>query len=197
MLSLYQAEWCPYSSAVRELLTELGLAFVAVPVEPFPEQRATLRARFGTDEIPVLVTDDGTVHRGTDDIVAYLTSLPPSEHAQAHRKRYAEHRGARESDATGKLLEQARLSDVTVRDNAAASRYELVRDGEVIGHATYRLEEKRVVIPYVEVDPRHEGHGFGSQLCAGLLADARERGLEVVPLCPFLAWYMERVPSVQ
>ena len=29
MLTLYQAEWCPFSSAVREILTELGLDFVA------------------------------------------------------------------------------------------------------------------------------------------------------------------------
>jgi len=28
MLTLYQAEWCPFSSAVREILTELGLDFV-------------------------------------------------------------------------------------------------------------------------------------------------------------------------
>jgi len=42
-LVLYQAEWCPFSSAVREVLTELGLEFVARPVEPWPEQRAHLR----------------------------------------------------------------------------------------------------------------------------------------------------------
>ena len=29
MLTLYQAEWCPFSSAVREVLTELGIDFVA------------------------------------------------------------------------------------------------------------------------------------------------------------------------
>jgi hypothetical protein len=47
------------------------------------------------------------------------------------------------------------------------------------------------------VEPRFEGVGYGSELCAGLLANARGRGLEVVPLCPFLAWYMERFPSDQ
>ena len=29
MYVLYQAEWCPYSSYVREQLTERGVAFVA------------------------------------------------------------------------------------------------------------------------------------------------------------------------
>jgi glutathione S-transferase len=197
VLSLYQAEWCPYSSAVRELLTELGLPFVAVPVEPRPEQRATLRKRFGTDEIPVLETDDGAVHRGTAEILAYLTSLPPSPHAREHRERYAEHRAERQAETTAKLLADAQPAAVSVRDNQAQSRYELVRDGEVIGHATYELDGDRLTVPYVEIDPRHERRGYGSQLCEGLLADARDRGLTVVPVCPFLSWYMGRIPSDQ
>src|SRR5438270_7277101 len=81
---------------------------------------------------------------------------------------------------------------ITVRDNPALHRYELVAGGEVIGHADYRLEDDRLVVPYVEVEPRFEGRGYGSQLCAGLLEDARTRGLTVVPLCSFLASYMQR-----
>jgi predicted GNAT family acetyltransferase/glutaredoxin len=194
VLKLHQAEWCPFSAAARELLTELGLPFVAVQVEPQPEQRATLRKRFGTDEIPVLETDDGAVFRGTREIFAYLTSLPPSPQGREHRARYAEHQEARVKDVTGHLLRHAEPPDVQVRDSRGESRYELVREGEVIGHATYRLEGDRLVVPYVEVDPQHEGRGYGSTLCAGLLDDARARGLTVVPSCPFLAWYMERNP---
>jgi uncharacterized protein len=192
VLTLYQAEWCPYSSAVRELLTELGLPFVAVPVEPDPEQRRTLRERYGTVEIPVLETDDGAVRRGTDEILAYLSSLPPARFGREHREQYAEHREARRRDETGRLLERVQPPELTVRDNRARSRYELVRDGEVIGYATYRLEDDRLVVPYVEVEPEHEGRGYGSKLCAGLLDDARKRSLTVVPICPFLASHIER-----
>lgn len=145
MLTLYQAEWCPFSSAVRELLTELELPYVAAPVEPWPEQRATLRKRFGTDEIPVLETDDGAVHRGTREIFAYLTSLPPAPHAAAHRERYAEHREARVEDATAQLLSHAESHELSVRRRD--DRYELLRDGEVIGHATYRMDGDRLVVP--------------------------------------------------
>ncbi len=107
MLTLHQAEWCPYSAAVRELLTEHGIAVVARPVEPRPEQRDELRERAGTDEIPVLETDEGDFHRGADAIVAYLGTLDSWEHASAHRERYREHRPARRADETGKLLENA------------------------------------------------------------------------------------------
>jgi len=33
-LTLYQSEWCPFSSAVREVLTELGIDAVMRQVEP-------------------------------------------------------------------------------------------------------------------------------------------------------------------
>ena len=76
-LVLYQAEWCPFSSAVREVLTELGLDFVARQVEPWPEQRAGLRAVAGSDQIPTLVAEDGSVHSGTRAIFAYLRDREP------------------------------------------------------------------------------------------------------------------------
>src|SRR5213076_3630999 len=51
---LWQAEWCPFSSAVREVLTELGIHFVARQVEALPEDRSALREELGTDQIPSL-----------------------------------------------------------------------------------------------------------------------------------------------
>ncbi|HZS23820.1 MAG TPA: glutaredoxin [Gaiellaceae bacterium] len=110
MLTLYQAEWCPYSSAVRELLTELGVDFVARQVEPWPEDRDALRKATGADEIPALVTDGGDVYAGTRRIFAFLETFPPGPHSEAHRERYAEHAGARQRDATGRLIERFRAT---------------------------------------------------------------------------------------
>jgi glutathione S-transferase len=103
-VTLYQAEWCPFSAAVRELLTELGLDVVLRQVEPFPEERAQLREVAGTDEIPVLQTEDGQLFRGTREIFAHLATREPWRYAAAHRRRYAEHADARESGATERLL---------------------------------------------------------------------------------------------
>lgn len=107
MLTLYQAEWCPFSSSVREALTELGLDFVARQVPPRREEREELEARAGTTEIPVLETGDGEVRAGTDAIFEYLRTLDAWPHARAHRRRYVEHREARERETTGMLLERA------------------------------------------------------------------------------------------
>jgi glutathione S-transferase len=106
VLTLYQAEWCPYSSAVRQRLTELGLPFVAQPVEPDPEGRDELRRVAGTDEIPVLVTDEGEVLAGTDAALGWLASRSgPAE--GGHRQRFAEHVYQRDGTAA-RLLEQSK-----------------------------------------------------------------------------------------
>ena len=106
MITLYQAEWCPFSSAVRELLNELGIAFVAQPVQPWPEDREELRAVSGHDEIPTLRTEDGTIYRGTKEIFEYLRTLEGWELGPDHRERYRDHREARHTDATEKLLDR-------------------------------------------------------------------------------------------
>ncbi len=111
MLTLYQAEWCPFSSAVREVLTELGVDFVTRQVEPWPEERRELQALAGTDQIPVLQAEDGRLYRGTREIFAHLRELEPWQFAAEHRRRFTDHRDARESDTQGQLVEYFRASE--------------------------------------------------------------------------------------
>jgi glutathione S-transferase len=99
VLELYQAEWCPYSSAVRERLTELGVDFIARQVAPRREDRE------GQHEIPLLVTEAGERFEGTDAVFGYLARLEPRGDEREHRDRYAEHAEARRREATAILLE--------------------------------------------------------------------------------------------
>ncbi len=93
MLELYQAEWCPYSHAVRQRLTELGVDYVVRQVPPSPEDRDALREVSGQDSIPVVVLDDGTVLAGeSDEIIAQLDAkLPEGRWADGHREQAASH----------------------------------------------------------------------------------------------------------
>ena len=73
MLRLYQTEWCPHSHKVRQRLTELGVSFEAIQVEPEPDDRNAMREATGVDVIPVVVLPDGTRLTGeADEIVAEL-----------------------------------------------------------------------------------------------------------------------------
>lgn len=208
MLTLYQAEWCPFSSAVREVLTELGLPFVARQVEPWPEAREELRNVAGTQEIPALVTEEGAVHRGAREIFAYLRTLEPWPFAAVHRRRFVDHRDARETDTAGHLIEYFRgTAELEAADASAGkpevvdaperNRYELRLDGRLVGLAAYRRRDGLIVFTHTQVDESCSGRGFGGILATAALDDARRQGLAVVPLCPFIAAYIKRHPEYE
>jgi len=87
-------------------------------------------------------------------------------------------------------VEDAEVVDVPERD-----RYELRLGGHLIGHAGYRRRGGRIAFTHTEVDDPWSGRGFGSRLAELALADVRRQGLEIVPLCPFIAHYVETHPS--
>jgi len=91
------------------------------------------------------------------------------------------------------------MTDATidVRNNSAASRYEVVVDGTVAGFAAYRLRDDVVVFTHTEVDPAFEGQGLGGTLAKGALDDVRLHDAHIVPLCPFIAAYVKRHPEYQ
>jgi glutathione S-transferase len=92
VLTLYQAEWCPHSSRVRQRLTELMVPFVARPVEPDRADREELRRVSGDDSIPLLVTESGEPIGGADAILAWLDAnhAEPPE-ARRHRAQARAH----------------------------------------------------------------------------------------------------------
>ena len=81
-------------------------------------------------------------------------------------------------------------------DDRAQSRYEIRIDGEVGGFVQYRLGCGTITLYHTEIKPEFEGRGLGSELARETLADVRTRGLEVVPLCPFIAAYICRHPDL-
>jgi uncharacterized protein len=86
-------------------------------------------------------------------------------------------------------------SQVVVRNNPDALRYELVVDGEVVGEIDYRLSHDAVVLVHTEVSRALGGRGLGGQLVAGALEDIRAQGLRVVAVCPFVRAYLRRHPN--
>jgi predicted GNAT family acetyltransferase len=81
-------------------------------------------------------------------------------------------------------------SSVEIADRPAQGRYEIRVDGQVAGVAQYRARPGRIEFVHTEVGDRYEGQGLGGRLVAFALDDARERGLEVLPFCPFVRDYI-------
>jgi uncharacterized protein len=86
--------------------------------------------------------------------------------------------------------------DALVVDVPEASRYELRLGDRVVGFLDYRRRDGRLVLLHTEIDEECEGHGFGSRLAAEVLEDIRRQGLEVTPMCPFVARYIELHPEL-
>ncbi len=87
------------------------------------------------------------------------------------------------------------MANVQVRDDPATHRYLLEVDGEPVGLLAYRIHGNRIALTHAEIDPAMERRGLGSQLAAFALDDARRRGLDVLPHCPFVKYYVEEHPE--
>ena len=81
---------------------------------------------------------------------------------------------------------------ITIADNAERERYEIRADGRLAGFLRYRLRPELIELIHTEINDEFEGRGLGSRLISFALNDARERGLAVLPICPFVNDYMQR-----
>src|SRR3954463_1663930 len=86
----------------------------------------------------------------------------------------------------------AGMTEHVVRDNADQHRFEIELGDGSFAIAEYTLPQGKIVFTHTEVPPAHEGQGLGSALIRFALASARERGLQVIPICPFFAAYMKK-----
>jgi predicted GNAT family acetyltransferase len=85
---------------------------------------------------------------------------------------------------------------VLIRDNPAASRYEVDVDGR-LAIVQYMLTGQNITFTHTEVPVELEGRGIASQMARFALDDARARGLRVIPVCPFISAYIRRHPEYQ
>jgi hypothetical protein len=79
-----------------------------------------------------------------------------------------------------------------IRDNVEKHRFEIDLGDGSLAIAEYTLPKNKIMFTHAEVPPAHEGQGIGSALIRFALASARERGLQVIPICPFFAAYIKK-----
>lgn len=82
----------------------------------------------------------------------------------------------------------------TVRDNTAASRFELDANGAT-AEAYYTLAGNVITFTHTEVPEAARGGGVASRLIEGALQNVRSRGLKVVAECQFVRAYLDRHPE--
>ncbi len=79
-----------------------------------------------------------------------------------------------------------------VADHPERGRFEVTVGGELAGFADYHRVGGALDFTHTEIDDRFEGHGLGSVLIKAALDTTRERGMDVLPHCPFVRRYISR-----
>lgn len=86
---------------------------------------------------------------------------------------------------------RSEVLSIEVVNNEAESRFETSAGGK-LAVLDYKRAAQEIVFTHAEVPPELEGRGLGSKIVRAGLEFAREHGLKVVPLCPFVAWYIQQ-----
>ncbi|CAN5731365.1 GNAT family N-acetyltransferase [soil metagenome] len=84
-----------------------------------------------------------------------------------------------------------------ISDAPEQGRYEARLEGEDGPAAVveYRLGSGWIAFLHTEVRADLEGRGVGGWVAAGVIEAARDRGLKVIPSCPFIAAWLARHPE--
>lgn len=170
---MYGADWCGDCRRAKAWFAGQGIEYRYVDLEQEPEAvDVVLERNEGLKRIPVIVFPDGThlTEPSNEALAAKMVASGPSS------------------------TDPAATEEFTVIHNTAADRFELHRDGTMVGLATYRRQGDRIVIPHVETFPEHRGQGYAARLVDGALDQIRATGAKVVPLCPFAAAHIQDNP---
>ncbi len=88
--------------------------------------------------------------------------------------------------------------EVKQRESGEDGAFFIEQNGREVADLTYFWDgDQRIVLAHSEVAEELRGQGAGKQLVAAAVEFARERGITLVPICPYAKSVIERVPEYQ
>lgn len=87
------------------------------------------------------------------------------------------------------------MSDYQLINNIEEGQYEFHIEGQIAKAVYKESGENIITITHVSVPPALEGKGIGSQLVKQVLNDIEKQELKVIPICPFVDFYIQRHPE--
>lgn len=84
----------------------------------------------------------------------------------------------------------------TVTDNPAEHRFEITYGDRLAGFTVYEEREATTwAFVHTEIDPDLGGHGLAGRLVGVAMDAMAERGITVVPECPYVRSWLEKHPD--
>lgn len=88
------------------------------------------------------------------------------------------------------------MEDILLKLNDKGRGSFYVLDGEEqIALMEIGISENSLTVYHTEVSPKAEGRGLAKELLSHMVAYARQHGLKVIPLCPFVNAQFKRHPA--
>ena len=85
---------------------------------------------------------------------------------------------------------------VEVRDNPAEHRFEITYGDRLAGFTVYEeRDEATYAFVHTEIEPDLGGHGLAGTLVRTAMEAMAERGIAVLPYCPFVKAWLEKHPD--
>src|ERR1700721_643457 len=84
--------------------------------------------------------------------------------------------------------------DFAIADNAGAQRFETTVDGQIC-ILDYQVRGRTLLLDHAGVPSAVGGRGIAAALTKHALDSARQRGMDVVPNCSYVAAWIKRHPA--
>ena len=88
------------------------------------------------------------------------------------------------------------MSEVQIRINDNKGTFYIEVEGKQESLMTFVFAgEDKIIIDHTEVNPGNEGKGFGKKMVTKAVEFAREKGIKIIPLCPFAKSVFDKTPE--
>jgi predicted GNAT family acetyltransferase len=88
--------------------------------------------------------------------------------------------------------------EVLQEDNGNKGRFYILENGNIEGEMTYTWAGvERIIIDHTEVSEALKGKSAGKQMLMKAVLFAREKGIKIIPLCPFANSVFQKIPEIR
>ena len=83
-------------------------------------------------------------------------------------------------------------------ENGKKGRYDIYEDDQFAGEITYVwADDTKIKIEHTGIGEAFGGKGYGKQLVMKAVEFAREKGIKITPVCPFVKAAFEKDESIR
>jgi predicted GNAT family acetyltransferase len=88
------------------------------------------------------------------------------------------------------------VSKLEVVHNSEKKRFE-IQIGDQIAMVKYVMGSKEIIFTHTEVPEAFEGRGIAGKIAKAAIEYAKDQGMRIRPMCPYIAEYIKRHPEYQ